>query len=112
MPHHPPNLPRSRCYLLLGLGYLCIAANTQAAPSEFMPEISEGRPILCATLQTDRFYTWTPPQYGQLVRFGTTTLCYLSQEGAPETLAFVETDNHNLVTDASMITLTPQPQND
>lgn len=112
MTHQLPNLPRSYCFYLLGLGYLGIAANTQAAPSEFLPEISEGRPILCATLPSDRLYTWAHPQYGQLVRFGATTLCYLSQEGTPETLAFVETDNHNRVTDAGMITLTPQPQND
>jgi hypothetical protein len=112
MTHQPPNLPRSCCYLLLGLGYLGIAANTQAAPSEFLPEISEGRPILCATLPSNRLYTWTPPQSGQLVRFGTTTLCYFSEEGAPDMLAFVETDLDNLVTDAGTITLTPQPQND
>ncbi len=112
MTHQPPNLPRSYCFYLLNLSCLCLATTVQAAPSVFAPEISEGRPILCATLPSNRLYTWTPPQYGQLVRFGATLLCYLSQEGAPETLAFVETDNHNRVTDAGMITLTPQPQND
>ncbi|MEN9423001.1 MAG: hypothetical protein RL122_384 [Pseudomonadota bacterium] len=109
MLHQPPNLPRSHCFLLM-LGYFCLVPHTQAAPSEFAPEISEGRPILCATLLPQRFYTWTPPQYGQLVRFGATTLCYLSQEGTPETLAFVETDNQHLITDVGTITLTSQPQ--
>lgn len=59
---------------------------------------------------TPAFLYVDTPQYGQLVRFGATTLCYLSQEGTPETLAFVETDNQHLITDVGTITLTSQPQ--
>lgn len=104
----PPNFPQRRyARLFVGILFLIVPTLSLAAFSEFKQEISEGRMLLCATHPTDRLYTFIPPEHGHFIRFGLTTLCYVSEAGIPEAIPFVETDAVGLVTDAGILQLTP-----
>lgn len=63
--------------------------------------------MLCSELSDKLEYSWSPPLYGRLIRFGPTTLCYIGDMENPEEILFVETDQTGRVTDAGAIPLDP-----
>lgn len=72
-----------------------------------MRENTQGRILLCSTLLPQHEYSFIPTVYGRLLRLGTDTLCYVTENNTPEDLYFVETDATGLLMDAGVITLHP-----
>jgi hypothetical protein len=100
-----PNLPsRAHFFLVLAMGTL-LSSHSLAAPGEFMQQNILGKAMLCATLLPEHEYSFIPPVHGRLMRLGADTLCYFSEDNAPENLHFVEINATGLLTDAGIITL-------
>lgn len=75
-----------------------------AAPGKFK---SYANGIVCASVNPEATYTLGTPLHGRFVRFGNSTLCYISVNGAPDSVTFVETTGDGAVTDAGTIELNP-----